>query len=403
MPVAEQRGFRVLGFPVQVRAGFVLFLLLIVAVSGRELGLWLAGAIAGFTLAHELGHAVAARATGAKAEISLDFLAGYASFVPTRRLKRWERAGIAFAGPAVQIAIGLAILAVMGVDPMSRASISDHGAAAFAIWWAGPMIGLLNLIPVMPLDGGSIAAAGLDFVAPGKGNRIMSALSLPLTLAGVVLLALDDRFRPLAPFAAILLVFQLQALSSSRQSSPESRRQDAHRAYLMALNAERQAWETGRPGLLQPGQSLSPWFAAHQALAAGDRTRAQRIMVDDLTAPNGHGATWLPPDSAPPRALEAITQVLPMPLPYGNPYAERVLVGVLNQLGEYDQAAHYGAAAYTRSPNAAVAIQVARSIAALGDIGLARQWLTTAASSDVNGPPLVQAALHAYPELARVA
>ena len=45
----------------------------------------------------------------------------------------------------------------------------------------------------------------------------------------------------LAPFAAILLVFQLQALSSSRQSSPEARRQDAHRAYLMALNAERKA------------------------------------------------------------------------------------------------------------------------------------------------------------------
>src|SRR3954468_20567887 len=157
MAVADQRGFRVLGFPVQVRAGFVLFLLLIVVVSGGSLGLWMAGAIAGFTLAHELGHAFAARATGAKAEIALDFLAGYASFVPTRRLKRWERAGIAFAGPAVQIAIGVAILAGMGVDPLSRSAVVDS-QAAFAIWWAGPMIGVLNLIPVMPLDGGSIAA-----------------------------------------------------------------------------------------------------------------------------------------------------------------------------------------------------------------------------------------------------
>ena len=402
MTVAQQRGLRVLGFPVQIRPGFVIFLLLIVAVSGRSLGVWLAGAIAGFTLAHELGHAIAARATGAKAEIALDFLAGYASFVPTRRLKRWERAGIAFAGPAVQIGIGAAILVAMGVDPTSRASVVDS-PAAFAIWWAGPMIGLLNLIPVMPLDGGSIAAAGLDFVVPGKGNRIMSTLSLPITLAGVVLLAMSPQFRPLAPFAAIMLVFQLQAMSASRQSSPEVRQQDAHRAYLMALNAERQAWDTGRPGLLQPGQSLSPWFAAHQALQSGEPGRAQRIMVDDLRAPNGHGATWLPPDAAPPRALEAITQVLPMPLPYGNPYAERVLVSVFNQLGEYDQAAHYGAAAYTRSPNAAVAIQVARSVAALGNTALARQWLSAAETSDANGRPLVAAAMHAYPELARVA
>ena len=42
--------------------------------------MWLAISIAGFTLLHELGHAVAARRAGAKAEISLDFLAGYASY-----------------------------------------------------------------------------------------------------------------------------------------------------------------------------------------------------------------------------------------------------------------------------------------------------------------------------------
>jgi len=399
--VADQRGIRILGFPVQIRPGFVMLLLLIVVVSGGPLGLWMAGAIAGFTLLHELGHAVAARATGAKAEIALDFLAGYASFVPTRPLKRWERAGIAFAGPAIQITVGLALLALMGVDPLSRSAVVDSHAA-FAIWWAGPMIGLLNLAPVTPLDGGSIAAAGLDFFVPGKGRRIMSALSLPLTGIGVVLLALDDQLRMLAPFAAVLLVFQLQELSASRASSPEARQQDAHRAYLMALNAERQAWATGRPGLLQPGQSISPWFAAHQALTHGDPGKAQRIMVDDLQAPTGHSSTWLAPDAAPPRALEAITQVLPMPLPYGNPYAERVLVGVFNQLGEYDRAAHYGAAAFTRSPSAAVAIQVARSIAALGNVALARQWLYTAQSTDSNGAPLVAAAIQAYPELAHV-
>ena len=135
--MADQRGFRVLGFPVQIRPGFVIFLLLIVVVSGGSLGLWLAGAIAGFTLAHELGHAIAARATGAKAEIALDFLAGYASFLPTRRLKRWERAGIAFAGPAVQIGIGLAILLVMGVDPLSRSSVTDSPAPPISVTTGG--------------------------------------------------------------------------------------------------------------------------------------------------------------------------------------------------------------------------------------------------------------------------
>ncbi|MFN5605178.1 MAG: hypothetical protein ACK49V_11590, partial [Actinomycetes bacterium] len=75
---------RILGFPVQIRPGFVLFMLLIVVVNGQPMGYWLAGSVTVFTLVHELGHAVAARRTGATASISLDFLAGYASFTPTR-------------------------------------------------------------------------------------------------------------------------------------------------------------------------------------------------------------------------------------------------------------------------------------------------------------------------------
>lgn len=76
---------RVLGFPVQIRPGFVLFMLLIVVVNGQPMGYWLAGSVTVFTLVHELGHAVAARRTGATASISLDFLAGYASFTPRGR------------------------------------------------------------------------------------------------------------------------------------------------------------------------------------------------------------------------------------------------------------------------------------------------------------------------------
>jgi len=52
--------FRLFGFPVHVRPGFVMMMVLIVVLYGDAYGLWLAGALAGFTLLHELGHAVAA-------------------------------------------------------------------------------------------------------------------------------------------------------------------------------------------------------------------------------------------------------------------------------------------------------------------------------------------------------
>src|SRR5262249_39703638 len=157
------------GFPVDVRPGFLVLLTLFALVySGQgegELGIWLACSVAVFTLIHELGHAFAARATGAKASIALDFLAGYASFEPTRELKRWERAGISLAGPAVQIIAGSLALLAMGVNPLDY----DHAresAATLAIWWAGPLIGLVNLVPVLPLDGGHIVMSGLDAIIP---------------------------------------------------------------------------------------------------------------------------------------------------------------------------------------------------------------------------------------------
>ena len=117
--MSSQPAFRLFGFPVHVRPGFyMLMVLVVIAQRARRSGLWLAGFLAGLTLLHELGHAVAARATGARAEISLDFLAGYASFVPTRHLKRWERAGISFAGPAIQIPVSVLGLWAMGVHPL---------------------------------------------------------------------------------------------------------------------------------------------------------------------------------------------------------------------------------------------------------------------------------------------
>ena len=165
--MARSPTFHLFGNPIHIRSGFVVFMALVIVVNGGELGLWIAGSAAALTLLHELGHAFAARATGARAEISLDFLAGYASFVPVRPLKRWERAGISIAGPAVQIGVGVGALTLMGVNPIDPDSYG-RSAASLAIWWTGPIMGLFNLVPVLPLDGGHIVMAGLDRIVPGR-------------------------------------------------------------------------------------------------------------------------------------------------------------------------------------------------------------------------------------------
>ena len=58
--------FRLFGFDVHVRTGFLIFVGLIVFIYPGTFGIWLAGALAVFTLLHELGHAVVARVGAAR-------------------------------------------------------------------------------------------------------------------------------------------------------------------------------------------------------------------------------------------------------------------------------------------------------------------------------------------------
>ena len=370
--------FRLFGFDVRVRAGFVFFLALIVLLYQDEFGVWLAGGIAVFTLVHELGHATAARAAGAEASISLDFLAGYTSFRPVRgrNIGRSARALITAAGPSVHIATSVAVLLAMGVNPLSFDSVRDTEAGA-ALWWAGPMIGLLNLIPVLPLDGGHIALTGLEGVLGERAPRVMVIASLVLTGGGAAaMFALGHR--GFGVFVAFLLINQLQLLGATRarpsKQSPLAR----------LTTAEATAWATGRPGLMDPGHRVSPWFEAHRALTGGDADGARRAIVDDLLS--DRPARWAAPSAATTHQLKAVVDALPDELPHGNPYSERVLADVLLATGEYARAGQYAVESYPERRSSTLAAVVARAAAAMGDHATAMQWLAAAADDADHEP-----------------
>jgi Zn-dependent protease len=350
--------FRVLGFPVQVQPGFVVFMLLIVMINGDDFGLWLAGAIAAFTLLHELGHALAARRTGAEAEISLSFFAGYASYSPSRPLSGWERAGISFAGPAIQIAVSVAILLAMGVDLFDRSTIDDS-PATFAIFWAGPMIGLLNLIPLLPLDGGNIVLTGLQRIIPDRADRAMIWFSIAGSVALFLLLITTERFRGFGIFVGFIFITQLQMLGAG-----------------------------SRP--------RSPWVAARDALRAGKQRKARRLLIAALSNPQNR--TPNPIGELTPTDVAELVALLPDPLPAGDPWNEYLLANFLIGLGRYEDAAHYAADSYARSPHALGAATVARAAGALGDRGTAIGWLQAAADSGTS-PAGVANVIDHSPEL----
>ncbi len=387
----SQPAFRLFGFPVHVRSGFYILMVVVVLANGPDLGIWLAGFIAALTLLHELGHALAARATGAQAEISLDFLAGYASFVPTRPLKRWERAAISFAGPAIQILVSVLALGLMGVHPLHPGVGASN--AARALWWAGPVIGLFNLLPILPFDGGNIVLSGLEVFFGKRARIIMLYASLAITVGGGLWLLSQPRFGSIAIYAAIFpLMAQIQMLRSHSASKRPSGRSAAELA-------ETAAWREGDLSRMLPGQVPSPWFRANQQLHQTNPELARAVLMDSF-AYTGQ-AQWLPPDAADERTLAPLVALLPRPLPTGNAEAEQALADILIRLGDYDTAAHYAADSYRRSPSPITAMAVARSAAALGDRDTAIGWLRAAQS--LANPAWILQALQQAPELAQLA
>ncbi|WP_420453455.1 site-2 protease family protein [Ilumatobacter sp.] len=334
--------FRLLGFDVRVQSGFVVFMGLIVVLYGDSFGLWLAGSIAVLTLVHELGHALAARRTGAEAEISLGFLAGYASYRPSRHLSRAEQAWISFAGPLTHIVVAVAVLIAMGVNPLVRSSFASS-EASLAIWWAGPAIGLLNLVPVLPLDGGSIVAQGVDRIVPGRAHGYVLRFSIAATLAGAAWMFASGR-QGFGIFVAFLLISQFQMLQASRPAPTP----------------------------------LTAWQSAAASLDAGKHARARRTLIAALSHPqprSGPLEAGIPLDRA-----DEVIELLGDPLPHGDPANEYVLADLLLRTGGHERAAHYAAESYRRQPNTLSALIVARAAGALGDDETAIGWLRTAAS-----------------------
>lgn len=388
--MAGQPAFHLFRFPIHVRPGFVVFMGLVIFAYGSDLGLWIAGSAAVLTLLHELGHAFAARATGANAEISLDFLAGFASFVPTRPLKRWERAGISLAGPAVQIGVSLAILIVMGVNPLERASFTDS-AASLAIWWTGPVMGLFNLLPILPLDGGHIVQAALDAVIPGRSKKVMLYFSLALTGTVGAVVLLNPHWNNYAFFLLFPGMVQLQMLFADKPRTGGAR--------SLAASAEAQAWDTGDLSRIPQGLVPSPWYRAAQQLEQGHPDIARAIVVADFA--DTDPPNWWPPDVAPIGRLGVIVDLLGEPLPTGRLYSEHVLSNLLLRLGRYRTAADYAAASFARRRSTTTAAVVARAASALGDTDTAIGWLRAAVDTDTD-PDGLAITMDAAPELLSV-
>lgn len=171
--------FRLFDLPVTVQPWFFLTAWIV----GRQSidvvaeSVWIVTVFLG-VLVHELGHAVAARRLGLEPRITLHGFGGTTSWLPTRPLSPWARIGITAAGPLCGLTVGGAAWLVL------RSGVSGVGGDILRdIVWVNLGWGLLNLLPVLPLDGGEIAGTFAGMVAGSTGRIVVRVLSLVLLAA----------------------------------------------------------------------------------------------------------------------------------------------------------------------------------------------------------------------------
>lgn len=241
--------FNVLGFPVRVHPLFWLIAVILGARGFPSGGgpqlliivlLWVAVVFISI-LIHELGHCLAMRFYGSRARIVLYAMGGLAipessSFQPFGRASKrstTESIVISAAGPVAGfllagLVIGIIFAAGGKVEPQgwfgwyielrrgqdNQAVIAADPKAIY-VWmfleymlWVNIMWGLINLLPVMPLDGGQIARAIFTHFDPWNGlaNSLWFSVAVGAGMAAVGMLVFNSLF--------IALMFGMLAFSS---------------------------------------------------------------------------------------------------------------------------------------------------------------------------------------------
>jgi stage IV sporulation protein FB len=147
--------FQLLNFPVRVHVSFFLVAILLGLTTGNVLYLALWVLIVLFSiLLHELGHAVVSQYYGRSPRIELYSMGGLTISTRYSMLSYPKEILISFAGPLAGFLLGgliFVLLRFLGpVDsPVLRFIVTE-------LLWVNIGWGIVNLIPILPLDGGSI-------------------------------------------------------------------------------------------------------------------------------------------------------------------------------------------------------------------------------------------------------
>jgi Zn-dependent protease len=207
--------FSLLGIPVSVHVTFLFIAVLgAVTYSGVDIAIWTVAAFVAILL-HEMGHALTARSFGATGvNVTLYGLGGVTTYSAGTKMTNGRSFLISAAGSAAGIVAGGALL-LLGrrgaFGGMSHEVLVFIDSFIFtALVW-----GVLNWIPIVPLDGGHMVQSIASAVSEEYGPLISQVITW-ITVAIIVPLAFMNNRQ----FIAIIVVlFAFSGLREYRASA----------------------------------------------------------------------------------------------------------------------------------------------------------------------------------------
>ncbi len=151
-PGAYALRFELAGIPVAIQPSFWLGTILFGSrLRGQALVLWVAVVLVS-VLVHEFGHALAYKAFKTESAVELHAWGGLT--FGERVLPRWKRIVVSLSGPGAGFAFGGVVWLVDAFAPPDDGWVAEF--LVYQLLWVNFGWGLINLAPVLPLDGGHV-------------------------------------------------------------------------------------------------------------------------------------------------------------------------------------------------------------------------------------------------------
>lgn len=210
--------FRLFGIPVSIHPSVLVIVVFLGWASGfqrlQTMTVWAAVVFVSL-LVHELGHALTARSMGSEVAIELNGFGGLTRWTaPTGGMTPGRTALVSAAGSASGFLFaGAAWVAGELWGPFGGLA----GLATRVLFYVNVVWGLLNWLPVRPLDGGHLLLAFLARVAPKNTDRIARTIFI-----GTAAVAAAVAFRYRLVFAGLFAVWMLlsELGTAARPSAP---------------------------------------------------------------------------------------------------------------------------------------------------------------------------------------